>query len=84
MAYLRTEELRSEFKQLLAARAATRQALPDVQDDEIRTFVAASARYGAPLSALTPEVLKWLRIHGLTDIYVVRRKSAGPESASRR
>lgn len=76
--YLKTEALRSEFANLLRARAATRKALPQITDDDVRLFVTSAGRNGAPLSvALKGNVLEWLHEYGLTDTYVVRRKPAG-------
>jgi hypothetical protein len=82
--YLQTDRLRQEFEQLMQAREVTRQNLPDIQDDEIRAFVAAAARDGAALSALTPAVVNWLTTHGLIDTYVVRRRSSRAEGTRQR
>jgi hypothetical protein len=76
--YLKTDALRSEFANLLVARTATRKALPEITDDDVRLFVTSAGRGGAPLSlTLKENVLEWLDQYGLTDTYVVRRKSGG-------
>jgi hypothetical protein len=74
--FLATEEDRRAFEGLMKRRAATRQKLPRVDDEEIRAFVTAAARGGAPLEALTEKIQGWLREYSLEDSYVVRRSGA--------
>lgn len=82
--FLATEEDRRAFESLMKRRAATRQKLPRVDDEEIRAFVTAAARGGARLGALTEKIQRWLREYSLEDSYVVRRSGAVDRSDRRR
>lgn len=75
--YLESEELRRQFVRLLNERDETRRRLPDIHDNEVRSFVTAAAAQGAPLAALTPTVLQWLESNRLADGYIVRRRPTG-------
>ena len=74
--YLSTDDERSEFVRLMKSRQETRGRLPDIRNEEIRTFVALAARDGAPLP-LGAAVLDWLARNG----YDLLRRSSPHRAA---
>ena len=73
--YLADDEDRVAFLGLLADHEKVVKALPAMDDEEVRDFLASAAsREGAPLAHLTENVLAWLRGNRLTPKYSIRKK----------
>jgi len=75
--FLKTAAEREEFDDLLLAGHKLRQTLPSIDSGEVQEFMSAVSMQGARLALLTPEVIEWLKTHGLIDNYVVRRQQLG-------
>ncbi len=74
--YLDCEEDRTEFEEILQKRTRLLQALPPMDDVEIRTFLENAATDGAALSELTDKVQTWLKENRLTAMYAVKRRGS--------
>jgi len=74
--YLDRKGYRTEFEEILQKRTRLLQALPPMDDVEIRTFLEHAATDGAALSELTDKVQTWLKENRLTAKYAVKRRGS--------